>query len=182
VRLPDGSDMRLSYAAKSGLPYTGIGGVLVSRGILTKQTNSMQAIRAWMAQNPQAARALMWENKSFVFFRKAAMADSSLGALGAQQVQLTPQRSLAVDRSQWLFGTPIWIDTILPPQARQGAVPWRRLMIAQDTGSAIKGLARGDVYWGWGPAAEAIAGHMKSPAQMIVLLPKLVTDSLGIDQ
>ncbi len=178
VQLDEGGELRLAYAAKSGQPYTGIGGVLISRGVLTSKTNSMQAIRAWMTNNTSAARELMWQNKSFVFFRKVEITEKTLGALGAQQVNLTPGRSLAVDRSVWMFGTPVWIDTRLPPQATQGAKPYRRLMVAQDTGSAIKGIARGDVYWGWGPEAERIAGHMKSPARMTVLLPRSVAEGL----
>ncbi len=176
VQLEQGGELRLAYAAKSGQPYTGIGAVLISRGELTKETNSMQAIRGWMAKNRSAARALMWQNKSFVFFRKVDITDKTLGALGAQQVNLTPERSLAVDRSVWMFGTPVWIDTVLPSEAPQGAKPYRRLMVAQDTGSAIKGMARGDVYWGWGPEAERIAGHMKSPVRMTVLLPRSVAE------
>jgi membrane-bound lytic murein transglycosylase A len=183
VQLEQGGELRLAYAAKSGLPYTAIGGVLISRGVLTKETNSMQAIRAWMTQNEAAARELMWHNKSFVFFRAIEITDKSLGALGAQQVNLTPERSLAVDRSVWMFGTPIWIDTHLPNEATQGTTQdvktYRRLMVAQDTGSAIKGIARGDVYWGWGAEAERIAGHMKSPARMTVLLPRKVAEGLA---
>ncbi len=180
VRLPDGNEIRLAYAAKSGLPYTAIGGVLIARGILTKATNSMQSIRAWMSQHPESARELMWHNQSFVFFRRVEITDKNLGALAAQQVNLTPERSLAVDRSQWMFGTPIWIDTTLPPESTEGAKSYRRLMIAQDTGSAIKGLARGDIYWGWGERAALIAGHMKGRGKMIVLLPKPVAKALDL--
>ena len=93
VRLPDGSLMRLAYAAKTGQPYTGIGGVLVERGVLTREDMSMQAIRAWMEKNPQAARELMWENKSFVFFREVPIGDPALGPPGAQKVSLTPLAS-----------------------------------------------------------------------------------------
>jgi membrane-bound lytic murein transglycosylase A len=180
VRLKQGGELRLAYAAKSGLPYTSIGRVLIDRGIVTEETNAMQSIRSWMKNHKVEARELMWQNKSFIFFRKIDVDDVSLGALGAQQVNLTPGRSLAVDRSVWTFGTPIWIDTALPPEAPQGPQPVRRLMVAQDTGSAIKGAARGDVYWGWGSEAEQIAGHMKSPARMTVLLPKSVAVSSGL--
>lgn len=180
VRLAEGGMMRLSYAAKSGLPYTGIGGLLVQRGALSEDTMSMQAIRQWMALNPREARELMWENKSFVFFRDVDLDDSALGALGAQHVQLTPRRSLAIDRSLWMFGTPVWLDTQVPADEGSRAVPFRYLLIAQDTGSAIKGLARGDVYWGFGEAAAAMAGPMKSPGVMTVLLPVEVADELGL--
>ncbi|MFN0193188.1 MAG: murein transglycosylase A [Aestuariivirga sp.] len=172
IRLPDGSAIRLAYSAKSGQPYTGIGGVLVERGVLTKDNMSMQALRAWMKTNPQAARELMWENKSFVFFREVEVADPNLGAPGAAKVSLTPLRSLAVDRGFWIFGTPIWLDTKTPSGPNQQLEDFRHLMIAQDTGTAIKGHARGDVYWGWGEKAALTAGHMKSPGRMTVLLPK----------
>jgi membrane-bound lytic murein transglycosylase A len=180
VRLADNREIRLSYAAKTGRPYTAIGGVLIARGILTRQTNSMQSIRAWMKANAAEARALMWLNESFVFFRKTQIHDPALGALGAQQVNLTPERSLAVDRSIWMFGTPIWIETATPPEAQDEAGPYNRLMIAQDTGSAIKGAARGDVYWGWGDRAALIAGHMKAQGRMVVLLPHEVAIGLGL--
>lgn len=172
VRLPDGSLMRLAYAAKTGQPYTGIGGVLVERGVLTRDNMSMQAIRAWMAAHPKEARDLMWENKSFVFFREVEIGDPALGPPGAQKVPLTPLASLAVDRGRWMFGTPIWLDTEAPSGPHQNMETFRRLMIAQDTGTAIKGHARGDVFWGAGEAAALTAGHMKSPGRMIVLLPR----------
>ncbi len=172
IRFEDGSTMRLAYGAKSGQPYTGIGGVLVERGVLTKHNMSMQALRAWMKDHPDKARALMWENKSFVFFREVKVDDPSLGAPGAQQVSLTPLRSLAIDRSLWMFGTPIWLDAKVPSGSAGALRDFRRLMVAQDTGTAIKGHARGDVYWGWGEKAALVAGQMKSPGAMIVLLPK----------
>ena len=124
-----------------------------------------------MASHPQEARTLMWNNKSFIFFRDIDVPSDSLGALGAQQVHLTPLRSLAVDRSIWMFGTPIWLDTTTPPESPNGSQPFRHLMVAQDTGTAIKGHIRGDVYWGWGEQAALIAGNMKSPGRMTVLLP-----------
>ena len=172
IRFEDGSIMRLAYGAKSGQPYTGIGGLLVERGILTKDNMSMQALRKWMKDNPGAARQLMWENKSFVFFREVKVDDPALGAPGAQKVSLTPLRSMAIDRSLWMFGTPIWLDTKVPSGPASELQPFRHLMIAQDTGTAIKGVVRGDVYWGWGNKAALIAGQMKSKGFMIVLLPK----------
>jgi membrane-bound lytic murein transglycosylase A len=171
VRLSDGSLIRLAYAAKSGQPYTGIGRLLVERGVLTDADMSMQAIRIWMAANPQAARELMWENRSFVFFREVAVDDPYLGPPGAQKVNLTPLASIAVDRSLWMFGTPVWLDSVAPLGTGGAFEPLKRLLIAQDTGSAIKGAIRGDVFWGAGEKAAMIAGHMKSPGKMIVLLP-----------
>jgi membrane-bound lytic murein transglycosylase A len=178
IRLPDGTALRLAYSAKTGQPYTGIGGVLVERGILTKETMSMQGIRAWMRTDPKAARELMQLNKSFIFFRSIEVKDETLGAPGGQYVQLSPLRSLAVDRSIWVFGTPLWIDTTTPPDGPGGAKTFRRLMIAQDTGTAIKGHVRGDVYWGWGEIAAEMAGRMKSQGQMIALLPNAIAQRL----
>jgi membrane-bound lytic murein transglycosylase A len=172
IRFADGSTMRLAYGAKTGQPYTGIGGLLVERGILTKDNMSMQALRKWMKDNPGAARELMWENRSFVFFREVKVDDPALGAPGAQKVSLTPLRSMAIDRSLWMFGTPIWLDAKVPSGPASKMQSFRHLMIAQDTGTAIKGHVRGDVYWGWGDKAALIAGQMKSPGSMIVLLPK----------
>jgi membrane-bound lytic murein transglycosylase A len=178
VRLPDGSLMRLAYAAKSGQPYTGIGGLLVERGTLSRDDMSMQAIRAWMKDHPKEARELMWENKSYVFFRKVEIDDPELGPPGAQKVALTPLASLAVDRSLWAFGTPVWLDTAIPVIGEASLQPFRSLMIAQDTGTAIKGYARGDVFWGVGEAAAFTAGHMKSSGNMTVLLPHALAQRL----
>ncbi len=178
VKLPEGKIIRLAYAAKTGLPYTGIGHVLLEKGVGTKDTMSMEFLRTWMSRHPNEARELMWNNKSYIFFRQINVPSAELGALGAQQVNLTPLRSLAVDRSIWMFGTPIWIDTSTPSEA--GAKPFQHLMVAQDTGTAIKGYVRGDIYWGWGEDAAFTAGHMKSPGSMVVLLPKLVAARLKL--
>ena len=178
INLPNGKIIRLAYAAKTGQPYTGIGGVLLAKGVGTKDTMSMELLRNWMKAHPADARELMWTNKSYIFFRQIEVPSAGLGALGAQQVNLTPLRSLAVDRSIWMFGTPIWIDTRTPPEA--GAKPFQHLMVAQDTGTAIKGYVRGDVYWGWGADASFNAGHMKSAGTMVVLLPKLVAARLKL--
>jgi membrane-bound lytic murein transglycosylase A len=180
VRLEDCSTLRLTYDGKSGLPYTGIGGLLVQRGAFSNDEMSMQAIRRWMAEHPGPARSLMWENQSFIFFREVQLAQPELGALGAQHVQLTPYLSLAVDRAAWMLGTPVWLDTMVPAGDEASMTPFRQLLIAQDTGSAIRGYARGDVYWGSGDAAARIAGPMKSPGLMTVLLPHEVADELGL--
>jgi membrane-bound lytic murein transglycosylase A len=179
VALPDGEVIRLSYAAKNGQTYTGIGGVLLVRGVGTPQTMSMQLLRQWMADHPSEMRDLLWSNNSFVFFRKTEITDAKLGAIGAAKVNLTPLRSLAVDRSQWMFGTPLFIETREPPEAKHGPAPFNHLMIAQDTGTAIRGLIRGDVYWGWGKMAAHNAGHMKSKGGMVALLPRALADRLA---
>jgi membrane-bound lytic murein transglycosylase A len=180
VRLEDGSLMRLAFAGKTGLPYTAVGGILVERGEIPRSEISMQSIRAWMTSHPEAARELMWRNESYVFFREIPASDPSLGPPGAQQVPLTPQRSLAVDRAFWAFGTPVWLDAEVPSGPGGAMQPFRRLLIAQDTGTAIKGRARGDVFWGTGAAAASVAGLMKSPASMVALLPKAVAARLGL--
>ncbi|MCA0431923.1 MAG: MltA domain-containing protein [Proteobacteria bacterium] len=180
IRLTDGSTIRLSYAAKTGHPYTGIGGVLAERGILSRETMSMQTVKAWMADHPAEARQLMWLNKSYVFFQETAIEDQLLGAVGAAKVNLTPLHSMAIDRSIWMFGTPFWIETTYPKEARPQGEAIARLMIGQDTGSAIRGAVRGDFYWGWGEDAALVAGHMKSPGSMTVLLPHAVARNLEL--
>lgn len=179
VALPDGRVIRLSYAAKAGHPYTGIGHVLIERGVAPPEKMSMQVLRDWMKSHPHEARKLMWRNKSYIFFQKTEVDDPSLGGVGAAKVNLTPLHSLAVDRKWWMFGTPLWVDTSLPPEMPEGPQGIRRLMLAQDTGSAIKGVARGDFFWGWGEQAELIAGHMKSPGTMTALLPLPLARKLG---
>lgn len=179
VRLPDGEILRLAYAAKSGLEYTSIGQVLVDRGVFSRDAMSMQAIRAWMAVNPRAARELMWLNRSYVFFRQSPVIDPALGPPGAQQVLLTPGRSLAVDRNIWAFGTPIWLETAIPGMSGPSGTTLQRLFVAQDTGSAIKGYARGDIFFGSGNEAAWRAGHMKGTGRMVVLLPRTIAAGLG---
>ncbi len=178
VKLADGQVMRLAYAAKNGLPFTAIGGLLVKRGELPAQAVSMQTIREWLAANPGRSRELMWENQSFVFFREVELR-ATLGPPGAQMVNLTPLRSLAVDRNFWAFGTPLWIETSVPGRAKSAPEEsFHQLMIAQDTGSAIKGRVRGDIFFGSGDEAAWKAGHLKSPGRMIALLPKPLAQRL----
>ena len=179
VQLSNGKVIRLSYAGKTGHPYTGIGHVLVQQGHIAKPNMSMQTLRQWMRDNPHEARQLMWQNKSYIFFQAAEISDDTLGGIGAAKVNLTPLHSLAVDRAWWMFGTPLWVETSLPPEVHDPSPAIQRLMIAQDTGSAIKGIVRGDFFWGWGDDAVAIAGHMKSPGSMVALLPLPLACKLG---
>jgi membrane-bound lytic murein transglycosylase A len=164
VELPDGSQVRVGYDGQNGQPYVAIGRLLVERGILERDAVSMQSIRAWIKSNPEAGAALMAENPSYVFFRES----EGDGPIGAEGAVLTPGRSLAVDRSFVPLGVPIWLD------AGEGADRIQRLMIAQDTGGAIRGPVRGDVFWGFGPEAEARAGTMKAEGTCYLLLPKTV--------
>ncbi len=166
IRLPDGQTMRVTYAAKSGHPYTPIGRLLVERGALPSGGATMPAIRAWLAAHPGEAAAVMAENRSYIFFREAPVADPALGPVAAAKVPLTPGRSLAVDRLLHSFHLPVWIETTLPDGSS-----FSRLMIAQDTGSAIVGAARGDIFFGCGDAAGVLAGAMSGRGRFIVLDP-----------
>ncbi len=167
VKLPDGRMIRLAYDGRNGRPFTGIGRLLVERGEMTKEVATMAQIRAWLAKNPGDGRALMRRNESYIFFKIDEVLRPEDGPRGAQDVALTPGRSLAVDRALWPYGLPMWIDGRFPDGDR-----FRRLMIAQDTGSAIKGIARGDYFAGTGDAAGAIAGGMRQQTDFVVLLPR----------
>lgn len=174
VELVDGGEMRVGYEGQNGRPYFAIGRELVDRGALTLEEVSLQSIRSWLVTHPEEAEAVMSTNPSFVFFRELE-GEGPLGTLG---VALTPGRSLAVDRSQLPLGAPIWIDALAPRPSGDGDRPLRRLMVAQDTGGAIKGPVRGDVFWGHGDEAEAVAGRMKHEGRMWLLLPVDVVDRL----
>jgi len=169
VRLREGGVLRLGYAASNGHPYVSIGRVLVARGALAPEAVSLQTIRAWIADHPDEAAALLAANPSYVFFR----ALSGDGPLGSQGAVLTPGRSLAVDRRFIPLGAPVYLVGTMPaPEAGDADRPLNRLLIAQDTGGAIRGPLRGDVFWGFGPRAEAIAGRMKHPGRIYLLLPR----------
>ena len=172
VRLPDGGVIRVGFAAKSGHPYTAIGKVLIDMGAIRRDEVSMQTIRAWLEANPDRAQSVMWRNQSFIFFRRLAGGDPSLGPPGAAGVGLTPGRSLAVDPKFYSYGVPLWLETTLPIDDSGETVPYHRLLIAQDTGSAIKGAIRGDVFVGTGPDAGAVAGRMKQRGRLVVLMPR----------
>jgi membrane-bound lytic murein transglycosylase A len=165
VTLNDGSTMRIGYAGQNGHPYYAIGRELIKREHLTKENVSMQSIRAWLSDNPDHADEVMNTNRSYVFFREI----NGAGPIGAQGVALTAGRSLAVDRTKISYGIPIWVDIEKPVE---DANDIRRMMIAQDTGGAIIGAVRGDVFWGYGAIAEDMAGKMKSKGRYWVLLPK----------
>lgn len=167
VKLPDGRMIRLAYDGRNGRPFTGIGRLLVEKGEMTKEVATMAQIRAWLAKNPDEGRALMRRNESYIFFKIDEVLRPEDGPRGAQDVPLTPGRSLAVDRALWPYGLPMWLDGRFPEGERI-----RRLMIAQDTGSAIKGLARGDYFAGTGDRAGAVAGGMRQQTDFVVLLPK----------
>jgi membrane-bound lytic murein transglycosylase A len=169
VRLPDGTHLRLGYATKNGHPYTSIGKKLVELGEGKPKSMTMQGIKDWLRADKDRGNKMMWENKSYVFFRLLDGKEGEAGPIGAQGVSLTPGRSLAVDPSFHAFGLPVFVEA--PELKGDDGAPFRRLMIAQDVGSAIKGVERGDIYWGSGDEAGAIAGKTLAPAQYFVLLP-----------
>jgi membrane-bound lytic murein transglycosylase A len=173
VRLEDGRVMRLAFAAKNERPYTSIGKLLIERGAIPKDQVSMQTIRAWLEAHPADIRPLLRRNDSYIFFKRLDDGmDPALGPPGAEKVNLTPGRSLAVDRSLHPLGSLYWLETTAPLAHRDGDAPFRRLMVAQDTGTAIRGLQRGDVFWGFGDLAAEIAGRMKQQGELIALLPR----------
>ena len=165
VELDDGSVMRIGYAGQNGHIYYAIGRELIKRGELTKDNVSMQAIQTWLAAHPAQADEIMNTNRSYVFFQESQGA----GPLGGENVALTPGRSLAIDRSKIPYGIPVWVNIAEPAP---GAGGLRRLMMAQDTGGAIRGAVRGDVFWGYGAKAESMAGPMKSQGKYWLLLPR----------
>ncbi len=165
VRLPDGSMVAVSYADQNGYPYVAIGQRLVRMGALKPEEVTLRTISQWLHDHPDEAESVLNSNPSYVFFR---LHDASTnGPVGALQIALTPQGSIAVDPSYIPLGVPVWLDTTLPDKE-----PYRRLMLAQDTGGAIKGPVRADVFFGQGRDAGQLAGRMKQPGRLYVLLPK----------
>ena len=165
VQMDDGTVLRIGYDGQNGHIYYAIGKELIARGHLTKENVSMQAIREWMAKNPQEAIEVMDTNKSYVFFRVL----EKEGPEGGEGVVLTPERSMAIDHSKIPYGVPLWVD-IAPPVEGTGQI--NRLVMAQDTGGAIRGAVRGDMFWGYGERAELMAGPMKSRGRYWLLLPR----------
>jgi membrane-bound lytic murein transglycosylase A len=170
LTLDDGSELRLGYDGANGRPYTAIGKVLVERGALAKEEVSMQTIRAWLDAAPEAeARALREANESYVFFKPLDAAEPRLGPLGSEGVALTAMRSAAIDRRYFAFGTPVWIAAPAVP-GRSPAIA--HLVVAQDSGGAIKGPVRADLFVGSGAVAGELAGVLNAELEMIALIPK----------
>ena len=171
IRLEDGTILRVNYDSHNGWPYTPVGRVLIDRKLIPKDEMSMQRIREWMEANPDQAKDVRRQNKSYVFFRITDLATED-EAIGAEGVPLVPGRSIAVDRALHVYGTPFFIEADLPIASEKAGTKFRRLMFAQDTGSAIVGPARADIYFGAGDEAARMAGRIKNPGQFVMLLPR----------
>ena len=171
VHLNEGGTIRIGYDGSNGHAYVPVGRVLLERGEIPREQLTAQAIRAWMKAHSKEGAALRRENPSYVFFREI----SGDGPLGAQRVALTPGRSLAVDRAFIPLGVPIWLEA----QERFSNGAYRRLVIAQDTGGAIKGPVRGDLFWGNGKEAADGAGAMNARGRYYLLLPGSVAARLS---
>lgn len=166
IQLDDQLRVRVNYANQNGQPYRSIGRWLIDQGELKPGQASMQGIRAWLKKNPQRMQELLGTNPSYVFFRELPL--TSPGPPGALAVPLTAERSIAIDPRHTPLGAPVWLDTTEPNSER----PLTRLMLAQDTGGAIRGPVRADFFWGSGDAAGQLAGRMSQRGQMWLLLPK----------
>lgn len=173
LTLRDGREMRVGYAAQNGHPYFAVGRELIRSGEVAAEDMSLQAIRSWLLDHSDRADALMQLNASYVFFRELR----GPGPVGSEGVALTPRRSLAVDRRYIPLGTPVWFAGEVPAM-ESGSESWQRLFMAQDTGGAIQGVVRGDVFWGFGDEAENRAGRMKHQGRLWVLLPRGLDPSL----
>ncbi|WP_314953646.1 murein transglycosylase A [Bradyrhizobium cosmicum] len=171
IKFDDGGTVRLNYDAYNGYPYTAVGRILIERGIIPKEEMSMQKIREWMAQTPDGARELRRQNRSYIFFREVNLSDKE-EAVGAQGIPLTAGRSIAVDKALHVYGTPFFIEGELPIESERAKTPFHRLMIAQDTGSAIIGPARADLYFGAGADAGRVSGRLRHPMHFVMLVPK----------
>ena len=169
VQLDTGEYLKLGYANQNGHPYHAIGKTLIERGELSRQEVSLFTIRNWLVENPNQAEELLNLNPSYVFF--TLKPDSNQGPVGSLNVPLTPERSIAIDPALLDLGVPVWLETNLP--GNQSA-EYNRLVLAQDTGGAIKGPLRADLFWGHGEDAENAAGLMKERGNLFVLLPKSV--------
>ena len=160
--------VRMAFAAHNEQPYKSVGRWLIDQGELKTDQASWPAIKGWAQKNPKRVNELLWSNPRVVFFREEPLPDPAVGPRGAQGVPLTPGRSIAVDPQSIPYGTPVWLDTTEP----LSNAPLRRVVMAQDTGSAITGGVRADSFWGWGEQAEQQAGRMKQPLRLWVLWPR----------
>ena len=171
IKLEDGSTVRINYDSHNGQAYTPVGRILIERNIVPREEMSMQRIRDYMDANAEAAKELRRQNKAYVFFREVQLSDKD-EAVGAQGIPLTAGRSIAVDRFLHVYGTPFFIEGNLPIESERAQTPFRRLMVSQDTGSAIIGPARADIYFGAGVEAGRVSGRLKQGARFVMLVPR----------
>ncbi len=164
IRLAEGGVIRVGYAGRNGHEYRSVGQELVRQGIYEPHQVSAQVIQSWVRRNPIAGQTLLHHNPSYIFFREVEIEDPDLGPIGAMNRSVTPHRTIAVDPDHTPLGAPVWIE-------KNGATPIRRLMIAQDTGGAIQGPQRADIFFGFGDEAGEAAGVIRDPGRMMVLLP-----------
>jgi peptidoglycan lytic transglycosylase A len=183
IRLEDGAIIRINYDAHNGYPFVPVSRILIERNIIPRKEMSLERIREWMRANPQSVAEILRQNRSFVFFRIVGLSDDhepkdaqgaphDREAVGAQGVPLTPGRSIAVDNALHVYGTPFFIQADLPLTGEKRSVAFDRLMIAQDTGSAIVGPARADIFWGAGDRAGQLANHVHHPGNFALLVPR----------
>lgn len=175
VSLPDGRELRFAYAGRNGQPYSSIGRILVEAGEIEADKMSFEKVSAWVKRHGQgpgeAGATLLARNKSYVFFAPAAGLEPCDGPIGGAGLSLSPLRSIAIDRSLWCYGLPFWFSAD-PPWQTQSATPFRRLMIAGDTGTAIVGPARADIFFGSGRDAGQRAGSIRHGCDVVALLPR----------
>jgi membrane-bound lytic murein transglycosylase A len=176
LRFEDGTTRRVTYAAKTGHPFTAIGRVLIELGEQHPDQVTMQSLRQWLAENPHRIDDILWRNRSHIFFREAPVDDPRKGPIAAAKVPLIAGRSLAVDRLIHTYATPIFVQADTLTHLSDG--PFRRLMLAQDTGSAIVGAARGDIFTGSGPRAGNLAGSVKHEADFFAFIPNAAAERL----
>jgi membrane-bound lytic murein transglycosylase A len=183
VRLEDGAVLRINYDGHNGYPFVPLGRILIERNIIPREEISPERVREWIRVNPQSAEEISRLNRSFMFFRIVGLSDSRQPAAvqevpsereanGAQGISLTPGRSIAVDNALHVYGTPFFIQADLPITDEKRSVNFGRLMIAQDTGSAIVGPARADIFWGAGDGAGQVASHIHDPGNFAMLVPR----------
>jgi membrane-bound lytic murein transglycosylase A len=183
VRLEDGAMLRINYDGHNGYPFVPLSRVLIERNVMPREEMSLDRIRDWAHANPQSAEEFLRQNRSFMFFRIVGLSDDRQPAglqepsreheaIGAQGISLTPGRSIAVDNALHVYGTPFFIDADLPLADEKRAIRFDHLMIAQDTGSAIVGPARADIFWGAGERAGQLASHVHHPGNFAMLVPR----------
>jgi membrane-bound lytic murein transglycosylase A len=183
IRLEDGAIIRINYDAHNGYPFVPVSRILIERHIIPRAQMSLEHIHEWMRANPQSADEVLRQNRSFVFFRIVGLSDDRTPkdvqsaphereAVGAEGVPLTPERSIAIDNALHVYGTPFFIDAHLPLSGEKQSIKFGRLMIAQDTGSAIVGPARADIFWGAGDRAGQLANHVHHLGNFALLVPR----------